>query len=67
LLLLLYRSSSAPVAPNTGELTYREYNRTIESESGPVNVQWLVAEIVAESIKVLDRKSKENNEMEGAA
>jgi len=23
-----------------GELTYREYNRTIESESGPVNVQW---------------------------
>jgi single-strand DNA-binding protein len=50
-----------------GELSYREYNRTIESESGPVNVQWPVAEIVVESIKVLDRKRRENNEMEGAA
>jgi hypothetical protein len=48
-------------------LTYREYNRTIESESGLVNVQWPVAEIVVESIKVLDRKEKENGEMEGAA
>ncbi len=50
-----------------GELIYREYNRTIESESGRLNVQWPVAEIVVESIKVLDRKRKENNEMEGAA
>jgi single-strand DNA-binding protein len=50
-----------------GELTYREYNRTIESESGPVNVQWPVAEIVVESIKVLDRKRNDNNEIEGAA
>ncbi len=50
-----------------GELKYREYNRTIESESGPVNVQWPVAEIVVESIKVLDRKRKENNDTEGAA
>jgi hypothetical protein len=50
-----------------GELTYREYNRTIESECGPVNVQWPVAEIVVESIKVLDRKRKDTNEMEGAA
>jgi single stranded DNA-binding protein len=50
-----------------GELTYREYSRTIESESGPVNVQWPVAEIVVELIKVLDRKRKENNDMEGAA
>jgi single-strand DNA-binding protein len=50
-----------------GELTYREYNRTIESESGPVDVQWPVAEIVVESIKVLDRKRNDNNEIEGAA
>ena len=50
-----------------GELTYREYSRTIESESGSVNVQWPLTEIVVESIKVLDRKRKETNEREGAA
>ncbi|NUQ29758.1 MAG: single-stranded DNA-binding protein [Acidobacteriaceae bacterium] len=50
-----------------GELSYREYTRTIESESGAVNVQWPVAEIVVESIKILDRKRKESNEKEGAA
>jgi single-strand DNA-binding protein len=50
-----------------GELTYREYSRTIESESGPVNVQWPVAEIVLESIKALDRKRKESNDVQGAA
>jgi single-stranded DNA-binding protein len=50
-----------------GELTYREYSRTFESDSGPANVQWPVTEIVVESIKVLDRKRKETNEMEGAA
>jgi hypothetical protein len=50
-----------------GELTYREYSRTSESESGPVNVQWPVAETVFEPIKILDRKRKEANEMEGAA
>lgn len=50
-----------------GELSYREYNRTIKSESGPVNVQWPVTEIVVESLKVLDRKRRENNDPEGAA
>ena len=50
-----------------GELTYREYSRTIEAESGPVKVQWPVAEIVVESIKVLDRKRKQNDEMVEAA
>jgi single-strand DNA-binding protein len=50
-----------------GEVIYREYSRTIESESAPVNLQWPVAEIVVESIKVLDRKRKQTNEMEGAA
>ena len=50
-----------------GELTYRECSRTVESELGPVNVQWPVAEIVVESIKVLDRKRRETDEMERAA
>jgi len=50
-----------------GELSYREYTRTIESESGAVNVQWPVAEIVVDSIKILDRKRKDSNEKEGAA
>ena len=50
-----------------GELTYREYDRTIEAESGPVKVQWPVTEIIIESLKVLDRRRKEENESEGAA
>jgi single-strand DNA-binding protein len=41
-----------------GELTYREYERTIETESGPIKVQWPVTEIVIESIHVLDRKDR---------
>jgi single-strand DNA-binding protein len=47
-----------------GELTYREYSRIINSESGPINVQWPIAEIVVESIKILDRNRKENTETE---
>ena len=50
-----------------GELSDREYTRTIESESEAVNVQWPVAEIVVDSIKVLDRKKRESKEKEGAA
>ena len=51
-----------------GELTYREYTRTIDAESGPVNVQWPMTEIVVESITVLDRKKKEaKDEPEAAA
>ena len=41
-----------------GELTYREYERSIETESGPIKVQWPVTEIVIESIHVLDRKDR---------
>jgi len=48
-----------------GELTYREYNRTIETESASVNAQWPLVEIVVESLKVLDRKKREGHE--GAA
>jgi single-strand DNA-binding protein len=50
-----------------GELTYREYNRTIETEAGAVNVSWPVAEIVVASITTLNRKRKENNPSEDAA
>jgi single-strand DNA-binding protein len=49
-----------------GELTYSEYARTVESEHGPLNVQWPVTEIVVDSIKILDRRSKGTDE-EGAA
>jgi hypothetical protein len=50
-----------------GELTYREYNRTIETESGAINVSWPVTEIVVDSITILNRKRKENNTSEDAA
>jgi hypothetical protein len=50
-----------------GELTYREFDRTIESENGPVKVQWPVTEIVVESFKILDRKPKDTSEPERAA
>lgn len=47
------------------ELTYREYERTIETESGPVNVMWPVTEVVIESLSVLDWN--ERSEKRGAA
>jgi len=50
-----------------GELTYREYNRTIETESGAINVLWRVTEIVADSITILSRKRSENSPSEDAA
>jgi single-strand DNA-binding protein len=48
-----------------GELIHREYERTIETDEGPVKVPWPVSEIVIESISVLDRKEK--TERRGAA
>ncbi len=48
-----------------GELLYREYERTIETESGPVKVPWPVTEIAIGSLSVLDRKDKQ--ERRGAA
>ena len=50
-----------------GELTYREFERAVESETGAIKVQWPVTEIVVESIKTLDRKKKDSTETEGAA
>lgn len=48
-----------------GEIQYRDYDRTLETDSGPVQVQWPITEIVIESITVLERKNKQ--ESEGAA
>jgi single-strand DNA-binding protein len=48
-----------------GELTYRDYDRTIETDNGPVSVLWPVAEIVIDSISILDRREK--RERRGAA
>jgi single-strand DNA-binding protein len=48
-----------------GELIYREYERTIETEGGPVQVTWTVTEIVIGSTSSLDRKEKQ--ERQGAA
>jgi single-strand DNA-binding protein len=50
-----------------GELTYREFDRTIETETGSVKVQWPITEIVVESFKILDRKPKDTSEPERAA
>jgi single-strand DNA-binding protein len=44
-----------------GELVYREYERTIETDSGPVKAPWPVTEIVIDSISVLDRKRENGN------
>ena len=41
-----------------GELQYREYERTIETDSGPVKVPWPVTEVVIDSISVLDRQTE---------
>jgi hypothetical protein len=45
-----------------GEFTYREYDRTIETESGSVNVAWPITEIVVNSITILNGKRRENNQ-----
>ena len=48
-----------------GELLYREYERTIETDEGPVKVLWPVTEVVIDSLSVLNRKQKQ--ETRGAA
>jgi hypothetical protein len=39
-------------------ITYREYERSIETESGPIKVQWPVTEVVIDSMHVLGRKDR---------
>jgi single-strand DNA-binding protein len=41
-----------------GELVYSDYERTVETENGPVKVLWPVSQIVIETISILDRKDK---------
>jgi single-strand DNA-binding protein len=48
-----------------GELVYREYDRTIETDNGPVKVPWPASEIVIDKLSVLDRKYKQQRK--GAA
>jgi single-strand DNA-binding protein len=45
-----------------GEVSYREYERTLETETASVKVQWPVTEIVIESISILDRKGRQGRE-----
>jgi single stranded DNA-binding protein len=47
------------------ELAYREYERTVETEGGPVKVMWPVTEVVIESFSVIDRNDR--SEKRGAA
>ena len=42
-----------------GELVHREYERTVETDNGPVKVMWPVTEIVIEAVTVLERKEKQ--------
>jgi single-stranded DNA-binding protein len=39
-----------------GEMSYREYEREIETPEGPVKVLWPVAEILASSSSVIQSK-----------
>jgi hypothetical protein len=41
------------------ELSYREYERTIEMTEGPVQVQWPKTEVIVLSITRLDRPAKQ--------
>jgi single-strand DNA-binding protein len=43
-----------------GHLVYREYERTIETDAGPVKVPWPVTEVVIDALSVLDRKQSNN-------
>ena len=45
-----------------GEMSYRDYEREIETPEGPVKVQWPVAEIVVSTISVIHSKSAEKGE-----
>jgi hypothetical protein len=42
-----------------GELSYREHDRTIETDSGLVEVKWPVVEIIVQSVAALNRHRKE--------
>ena len=45
-----------------GEITYRDYEREIETPEGPVKVMWPVAEIVVSTISVINSKAAPKGE-----
>ena len=45
-----------------GEMSYRDYEREIDTLEGPVKVQWPVAEIVVSTISVIHSKSAPKGE-----
>ena len=45
-----------------GEITYRDYEREIETPEGPVKVMWPVAEIVVSTINVIHSKAAQKGE-----
>ncbi len=62
---------AAKIKPGTlvfveGEMTYRDYEREIDTAEGPVKVQWPVAEIVASTISAINTE-KAAKEKKGAA
>jgi single-strand DNA-binding protein len=50
-----------------GEMTYRDYDREVETPEGPVKVQWPIAEIVASSISALNSDKADKQEKGEAA
>ena len=46
-------------------LVHREYDRTIEMETGPVKVQCLVTQVVVDSIVTAKRNRKERGRVSG--
>jgi hypothetical protein len=64
-LIMRRRFRPEPMYFIEGELVYRGYERTIETDSGPVKVQWPITEVVIDSISVLDRSN--SKEKRGAA
>jgi single-strand DNA-binding protein len=44
-----------------GAVGYREYDRTIETEQGPIKVKWPITEVIVHSITPLDRQSESEN------
>ena len=43
-----------------GELMHREYERTVETDSGPVKAPWPITEVVITSLSLLYRPEKQS-------
>ena len=38
--------------------SYRKYDRTVETDEGPIKIKWPVAEVMVHSVARLNRQSK---------